>query len=332
MRTSPLLCCFALLPLALAGCDKEEIRTERVPKPPPPPSTEVRVRAVVFGHPPEKPTELIFVKMHGLADEVKRQSEAFDGFVRSLEIGERIDWTLPAGWKESRSKPGPFAPLAAFSTGQGKIAPRVTISRPGKLSDLRENVNRWRRMDLGLPPLEAKDLKTEKIRAGQHVGDLVDMTGPGPKDEDEPPVRPGGKSGPVEYRLPEGWKDTGARGGMVPVLASFALPGGGARDEVTITQLGGDGGDVLGNVNRWRGQVGLPNVARAPEPAIVMVDGLKGRRFDFEGPEKTMSIVLVERGGRTWYFKLMASNAVASRSRSAFAAFLESVKFPGGKG
>ncbi len=331
MRKLLSLCCFGLFALALSGCEKDEIRKNKVPKPPPQPSGDLRLLAAVVSHPPENPKELVFVKLLGREDDVAKQVPAFDAFVKSLEIGDKIDWKTPEGWVKQRIEAGPFAPLASFTAGHGKIAPKVTVSRPGKMSGLLDNVNRWRTKDLGLAAIEEKELKTERFKAGKHEGHLVDMKGPGPKDPDDPPVRPPGK-GPIEYKVPDGWRDTGPRGGFVPILASFSLAGGGDKDEVTVIQMGGDGGGLLGNINRWRGQVALPEVARAPAATELRVGGLKASRYDFAGPEKTMFMVLVSRDGRMWYFKLMAANAVAAKHKDAFDAFLKSVNFPGGKG
>ena len=42
------------------------------------------------------------------------------------------------------------------------------------------------------------------------------------------------------------------------LLAEFAITGtNGAKAEVNVAEMGGEGGGLLANVNRWRGQLGL---------------------------------------------------------------------------
>ena len=45
-------------------------------------------------------------------------------------------------------------------------------------------------------------------------------------------------------------------------LASFEIPYSGGVGELSIIQLGGEGGGLEANVNRWRGQIGLGPLSR----------------------------------------------------------------------
>ncbi len=45
-------------------------------------------------------------------------------------------------------------------------------------------------------------------------------------------------------------------------LASFEIPYSGGMGELSIIQLGGEGGGLEANVNRWRGQIGLGPLSR----------------------------------------------------------------------
>src|SRR5262249_43723522 len=74
-------------------------------------------------------------------------------------------------------------------------------------------------------------------------------------------VRFPGEGDKPTWAPPEGWREVpepklAPRGG-VPRFATFAL---GPREtplELTVTPLGKEAADVLPNVNRWRGQLGL---------------------------------------------------------------------------
>jgi hypothetical protein len=62
----------------------------------------------------------------------------------------------------------------------------------------------------------------------------------------------------IEWTRPEAWKDGGER---MMREATFLLPGGDLPLEVAISKLGYDGDQdpyLLANLNRWRGQIGLP--------------------------------------------------------------------------
>ena len=58
--------------------------------------------------------------------------------------------------------------------------------------------------------------------------------------------------------MPAGWQEVPAAQFL---LAEYSIAGAnGAKAEVNVAQLSGDGGGLLANVNRWRGQIGLDPV------------------------------------------------------------------------
>lgn len=65
---------------------------------------------------------------------------------------------------------------------------------------------------------------------------------------------------PIELRAPAGWTRKPGDGMR---YASYAIAGTDPPLEASLTVLGGAAGGVLGNVNRWRGQVGLAAIAEA---------------------------------------------------------------------
>jgi hypothetical protein len=64
-------------------------------------------------------------------------------------------------------------------------------------------------------------------------------------------------SAPYSWTLPEGWTDKPASGMR---LATILIPASGNTLNASITEFGGD---LAGNVNRWRKQVGLPDMSEA---------------------------------------------------------------------
>jgi hypothetical protein len=95
---------------------------------------------------------------------------------------QSVTWSVPEGWK-SLPPNREFAQYAAFATGEGDDAVKVTVSflfpdAPGA-SDLLLNVNRWRKQ-LQLPPAEASELKRLVVpsRQGDLIIQWVDMSTP----------------------------------------------------------------------------------------------------------------------------------------------------------
>ncbi|MDP1564328.1 MAG: hypothetical protein Q8M16_23360, partial [Pirellulaceae bacterium] len=67
-------------------------------------------------------------------------------------------------------------------------------------------------------------------------------------------------NGRIQWKLPEGW--TESEGGAMFRIATLKAPSG---IEIFVTELTA-GQEVLSNVNRWQGQLGLPPVTEAAIP------------------------------------------------------------------
>lgn len=140
----------------------------------------------------------------------------------------------------------------------------------------------------------------------------------------------------LAWTTPEGWKET-PRGEMR--VASFAVtdPEGNQAD-VSVIPLSGSGGGDLGNVNRWRGQVGQPPLTEdelAKVAERVELGGRPAALFDQGGEsadgEKTRILAVIQhREGTAWFFKMTGSDSLVAREKRAFVAFLKSFEFGGG--
>jgi len=110
---------------------------------------------------------------------------------------------------------------------------------------------------------------------------FVKMMGPGPEVEAERARFEAfvlslrfPKRGPrIEWTEPEGWTQGPARGMR---FATFFAGSKEPRMEVSVTPLGPEAGSVLGNVNRWRRELGLSPIDEARLGAYV-------RRIDVDG-------------------------------------------------
>ena len=117
------------------------------------------------------------------------------------------------------------------------------------------------------------------------------------------------------------------------LFAKFSIASNGAKADVNISQLLGEGGGMLANVNRWRGQLGLSPLDEAGLAKIVsVVGGLSV--VDFPGtnaktgrPARLVAAV-VPHGSQTWFYKLMGDDAVVTAQKDAFFKFIQSAKYP----
>jgi hypothetical protein len=132
------------------------------------------------------------------------------------------------------------------------------------------------------------------------------------------------------FKAPGNWK-TKPPGPMV--ASAYNVEGEGAA-EVTISKFPGEVGGMVANIQRWRGQLGLPQIspdeARKSAEMIevggkkdsYMVD-LKGTNAR-TGKEARMVAVGVPFEGETWFFKLMGDDALVGKEKDAFIKFIKS--------
>ncbi|HEY1848931.1 MAG TPA: hypothetical protein VGG37_06980 [Opitutaceae bacterium] len=116
--------------------------------------------------------------------------------------------------------------------------------------------------------------------------------------------------------------------------ATFIIPGAAGESELSVTAFPGDVGGELANVNRWRGQAGLPALQPGGLDASVDRVEANGLRFtvvELEAPgSATKSILgaIVPVSGSTWFFKLTGPAAALRAAKPAFIGFLRTVREP----
>jgi len=132
------------------------------------------------------------------------------------------------------------------------------------------------------------------------------------------------------FKAPNNWK-TKPPG---PMVASAYNVEGEGQAEVTISKFPGEVGGMVANIQRWRGQLGLPQLspdeARKSAEMIevggkkdsYMVD-LKGTNAR-TGKEARMVAMGVPFEGETWFFKLMGDDALVGKEKAKFLEFVKS--------
>jgi hypothetical protein len=133
------------------------------------------------------------------------------------------------------------------------------------------------------------------------------------------------------FKVPANWTEK-APGPMI--LRAFTVTGDGGQAEVTISRFPGATGGMLPNVNRWRGQLGLPPIAAAdPKEGVEMVEvggkkdaylvDVKGTNARSGKPARLVALGVPYKG-ETWFFKLLGDEAVVAKEKDAFVKFVVS--------
>lgn len=133
----------------------------------------------------------------------------------------------------------------------------------------------------------------------------------------------------LAWTLPKGWTESRPGGMRVATL----VPSGPGKVDVSVTRLSGAAGGELANVNRWRGQIGLPPVdeaglaplrkaLKAPAGPVAVFD------FTSEGQARTRMVVglLSTPDGSTWFLKMVGDADAVGPLRPEFLRLLESLR------
>jgi hypothetical protein len=133
------------------------------------------------------------------------------------------------------------------------------------------------------------------------------------------------------WTIPPDWK-------LLPpsefLLAEFSIETNGANADVNVAELNGEGGGLEANVNRWRGQLGLPPIVEILTTGLSLTDASGARVVDFSGtnfktgkPTRLIGAI-VPQNGQTWFYKLMGDPQIVAQQKDAFLKFIQSAKYP----
>lgn len=310
-----------------------------------------------------------FFKVTGPVNPVADQMEKFLEFLGTVKFTEKgqPEWKLPEGWSEgARGGEMRFATVAIAGDPPLELSVLTLPGDGSKEEYILANVNRWRGQ-LSLKPVTAATLyntesKTEETRPididGRKVV-LVNLVGFSKPDGMGGAPFAGGAARPsrpappavaqagtptqgeaagsgVKFKAPESWKP-----GKTSQFRKASFVATDAADakrqaEITIIDLpaAGGGGELLANVNRWRGQVGLaPTTADElkAQSKEVEVAGDKGTMVELKGEKgdakQTILGVMTVRGKTAWFIKLHGDASVADAEKERFEAFVKSVRF-----
>ena len=252
--------------LAAAGCGRqEEVRHYRAPKDP-----VWRILGAVV----PAPGATWFFKLAAPADRVDPIKVEVLTFFQKLRMEDgQLRWTLPKGWTEEKGSPQREATLR-FGEREPKF--EISVVRfQGDGGGMLPNLNRWRDQ-LGLDKVEETELPllAKKLEGAATEVWVADLSGPqrpgaGPRAMAKPQeVSPPANREPTlddvramfSFDRPPAWKEN-----LKPSsgrIFEFMVDADGGSALITLSALQG-GGDLAGNVNRWRGQAGLDPLPEA---------------------------------------------------------------------
>jgi hypothetical protein len=138
----------------------------------------------------------------------------------------------------------------------------------------------------------------------------------------------GGESGEAEglaWTAPEGWQRAGPR----PMRVVTLTPEGHPQTEVYVVVLPGTGGTVADNVDRWRGQLGLPSLAPGAHDALPTLEVLGTRAVlaELSGGGQGLTGLVCPLPGRTLFVKLTGPTDSVAAERERFVAFCRSLRY-----
>ena len=139
--------------------------------------------------------------------------------------------------------------------------------------------------------------------------------------------------GTLKWTTPEGWSELASSSMR---QANF-LVAGDERAECYLTMLAGEGGGILANINRWRGQMGLEptdeaaiaGALRAPflgsdAPVVDFSGTWSGMSGTENGEDYRLVGMLTLQGGRAFFLKMVGPAELIGTEKRAFLALAAS--------
>lgn len=334
-----------LLSVFLAGCEKNQIQVYQIPK--------EKSRWVVPAGWEEQPAEKMRVASFHIHGENNREADVavipFPGLggtdLQFVNLWRQQLKLAPITQDELASQ----MEEVAIGDSSGKLfdlaaaEPRGESGQPERImvAVLPHEGTTWFFKMAGDGLLVTKEkpafvqfLKSFSLVEAAKIAKTMAASQRGPMARAEPPPEPEEPPKLPEWEVPSGWKPQPPPNDVV--LKSFALADvEGGKADLTITVLGGVAGGLLANVNRWRGQIGLPDVDEAELAKLIRpLDGKEGSAtlVDMTGERnglKTRIIgAAVPKRGHTWFYKIMGSEKVAEQEKAAFLKFLQTARYP----
>jgi len=128
----------------------------------------------------------------------------------------------------------------------------------------------------------------------------------------------------VTWTLPQNWSEITNPSPMR--IATIKA----ADAEMIASRLNAKGwGNLIDNINRWRGQTGLPPIDEvSKQPSTTTgINGHTWTTYDISGPQKRMIVSYVDNGESVWFFRLGGTSDAVEAQKTSLDSFLKSIQF-----
>lgn len=284
-----------------------------------------------------------------VGDWPENAADEFGKLVSSLKFDDpaKPSWDLSDEWTE---KPGSSSMRAAdlvFGEVTFSVI-KLPNTGPTDRKYLLSNMNRWRRQ-VSLGAIDSAELANTSQKISTADGEsatVVDYLGKKDNASMPPMMQNGGMArGPFQSSPqapqksggaptakpapgftstpPDAWELTESR---MFQRARYVVKSGDDSGFASVSQAGGD---VMMNVNRWRGQVGLPPISSKDDVNAdpVKVGGVSGILVRLIGEKNGIIVAMVPDAKSNWFFKLEGPSTLVESEAEAFASYLDTVKF-----
>lgn len=277
-------------------------------------------------------------------------SEQFDKLLTTVKFDDpkKPSWELSEQWTE---KPGQGMRAAELVLGDVVFSViKLPITDPNERKYLLSNINRWRDQ-VKLGPISSAQLANESHKITTADGNdatVVSLLGKSNDSAMPPMMRQAAGSGAAQKPIaPSGSSGAGSQAGVAgssrlssePPEAWEQQKAGMMQEEKylvsdddgsAVVSVSIAGGAVIPNVNRWRGQIGLPAIEKEEE---VNAEPIKVSETDsllirLIGEKQSIIVAMVPQTatGRVWFFKMQGDTSVVEKTAESFASYLSTVK------
>jgi len=169
--------------------------------------------------------------------------------------------------------------------------------------------------------------ESQKSEFVKWVAAVCNSQGAGRPSQSEAMLPPSGRNPQIKWQLPASWKEVPASSMR---YASFTAGTENEKIDISVVMFPGEGGSDIENVNRWRGQIGLPPMSEAAVTSQITTLKTGDATFamvDIAGANARTLAAWVRRDARVWFFKATGPNAAVEKEKPNFVKFVQSVRF-----
>ena len=297
-----------------------------------------------------------FVKAVAEIEQIKQVEKELLAFLESITLdANEPKWDLPEGWSTGPEKPMRLATLLIPQDESNKQdGKKVEISVIGLpltgdwQAQILSNINRWRGQ-LGREPITAGLLsemaKPMSVSDGSVLFDATGWFSDGgmsgapfakmaPSPSKPAPQAPNSMTGSVpvgkgelKETPPKDWK---VLAGSSMRKASYTSGNGATVTAFVFPTTAPMMADPLTNINRWRGEVGLPPTTAddlVKETQSITLSGIDSVYIELLGEKESTLAAMSVRDDQAWFFKLRGPNDAVEADREAFKQWLSTVQF-----